>query len=45
MDYNIKMDLKAVVSGSVNWICLAQDREMWRAVTNRIINFRISYNA
>jgi hypothetical protein len=24
--------------GGVNWICLAQDREKWRAVVNVVMN-------
>jgi hypothetical protein len=29
---NIKMDLVEIEWGGVDWICLAQDRYMWRVV-------------
>jgi hypothetical protein len=32
----IKMDLKAIQCGYVDWINLAQDRNKWRAVVNAV---------
>jgi hypothetical protein len=28
--------------GSVDWIGLAQDRDQWRAIVNKIINLRVT---
>jgi hypothetical protein len=36
---NIKMDLE--VGWGMNWIELAQDRDMWRAVANAVMNLRV----
>jgi hypothetical protein len=38
---NIRMNLVEVGWGDVNWIDLAQDRDMWRAIVNLVLNFRI----
>ena len=35
--YNIKMDIKEV-DGVVDWIHLAKDRNMWRAIVNTVMN-------
>jgi hypothetical protein len=42
---NIKMDLREIVFGDVDWIHLAQDRDRWRAVVNTVMNLRFPYNA
>jgi hypothetical protein len=38
---NIKMDLREVGWGDVDWINLAQDRDRWRAVVNAVMNLRV----
>jgi hypothetical protein len=35
------MDLREIGWGSVDWIQLAQDRDRWRAVVNRVINLLV----
>jgi hypothetical protein len=37
----IRMDLREIGWGSVEWIQLAQDRDRWRAVVNTVMNIRI----
>jgi hypothetical protein len=34
----IKMDLREIGSGGVEWIHLAQDRDRWRAVVSAVMN-------
>jgi hypothetical protein len=38
---NIKMDLKEIVFGDVDWIHLAQDRDRWRALVSTVMNLRV----
>jgi hypothetical protein len=35
---NIKMDLRAIGLGDMDWIVLAEDRDQWRAVMNTVMN-------
>jgi hypothetical protein len=37
----IRMDLREIGLGGVDWIRLAQDRDRWRAVVNTAMNLRI----
>jgi hypothetical protein len=38
---NIKMDLKEVRCGGMDWIQLAQFGERWWALVNAVMNFRV----
>jgi hypothetical protein len=37
---NIRMDIGEVEWVDVNWIDLSQDRNMWRALVNSVLNLR-----
>jgi hypothetical protein len=37
----IRMDLREIDWGDVEWIHLAQDRDRWRAVVNAVMNLRV----
>jgi hypothetical protein len=37
---NIRMDLRGIGWGGVDWIHLAQDRDRWRAFVNMVTNPR-----
>jgi hypothetical protein len=38
---NIKMDLREMGRGGVDWIDRAQDRDQWRALVNTVTNLRV----
>jgi hypothetical protein len=38
---NIRADLGEVRWGDVDWICLAQDRNRWRALVSSVLNLRV----
>jgi hypothetical protein len=38
---NIKMNLRAIGWGGINWIDLAEDRDQWRAVVNTVMNLGV----
>jgi hypothetical protein len=38
---NIKMDLREIGWGGMDWIDLAQDRDQWRSRVNTVINLRV----
>jgi hypothetical protein len=40
----IKMDLREVGWGGIDWVHLAQDRDHWRPLANRLMNLRFPYN-
>jgi hypothetical protein len=35
---NIKMDLREIRWGDMDWIDLPQDRDQWRALVNTVMN-------
>jgi hypothetical protein len=37
----IRMHLREIGLGSVDWIQLAQDRDRWRALVNTVMNLRV----
>jgi hypothetical protein len=37
----IKMDLREIGWGGVEWIQVAQDRDRWRAVVSAVMNLRV----
>jgi hypothetical protein len=39
--YGIRMDLREIGWGSVDWIQFAQDRDWWQAVVNTVINLQV----
>jgi hypothetical protein len=38
---NIRMDLRQVACGCVDWMELVQDRDRWRALESEVMNLRI----
>jgi hypothetical protein len=38
---NIKMDLREIGWGGMDWIDLAQDKDKWRALMNTVMNLRV----
>jgi hypothetical protein len=38
---NIKMDLREMDWGGVDWIDLTQDRDHWRDLVNMVMNLRV----
>jgi hypothetical protein len=37
---NIKMGLREIGLGDMDWIDLVQDRDQWRALVNTVMNLR-----
>jgi hypothetical protein len=37
----IRMDLREIALGVVDWIRLSQDRDRWRAVVRAVMNLRV----
>jgi hypothetical protein len=42
---NIRMDLREIGWGGMDWIDLAQDRDRWRAVVNTVMNLKMLGNS
>jgi hypothetical protein len=40
---NIKMDLREIGIDGANWIRLAQDRVLWWAFVNTVMDLRVAY--
>jgi len=40
-EYNIKMNLQKVGSGSMDWIELARGMDRWRELINAVMNLRV----
>jgi hypothetical protein len=38
---NIKINLREIGWDGMDWIDLSQDKDRWRALTNRVMNFRV----
>jgi hypothetical protein len=38
---NIKMDLREIDWGGMDWIDLAQDRDQWKALVNTVMNLQV----
>jgi hypothetical protein len=38
---NIRMDLREIGWGGMDWIDLAQDRDQWKALVNTVMNLRV----
>ena len=38
---NIRMDLREVGCGCVDWLELAQDRDRWHALVSAVMNLRV----
>jgi hypothetical protein len=38
---NIKMDLREIASGCMDWFVLTQDRDQWWTVVNTVMNPRV----
>jgi hypothetical protein len=38
---NMKMDLREIGWGGMDWIDVAQDRGQWLSLVNTVVNFRV----
>jgi hypothetical protein len=41
---NIKMDLRGMEWGGMDWIDVAQEKNHWKTLVNTVMNFRVSHN-
>jgi hypothetical protein len=42
---NIKMDLREIGWGGMDWIDLSQDRDQWRALVNTVMNVWVPFHS
>jgi hypothetical protein len=42
---NIRMDLIEMGWGDMDWVGLAEDSDMWKALVNSVLNLRVPQNA
>jgi hypothetical protein len=40
-EHDIEMNVKEIGSEGVHWIRVAQDRDVWRAFVNMVMNIRV----
>jgi hypothetical protein len=40
-EVNVKMDIRALGWGGMDWNDLAQDRDQWRALVNTVMSLRV----
>jgi hypothetical protein len=40
---DIKLDLRVIGWGGMDWIDLAQNRDQWKALVNTVMNLRVPY--
>jgi hypothetical protein len=40
-DHNIKIDVRGIGWGGMDWIDVAQDRDQWRALVNTVMNLQV----
>jgi hypothetical protein len=40
-EYGVRMDLRWIGLGDVDWIRLSQDSDRWRAVVSAVMNLRV----
>jgi hypothetical protein len=41
---NVKMDLRKIERGGIDWIDLAQDRDQWRVLVKTAMNLKVPLN-
>jgi hypothetical protein len=39
---NIKVDIREIGWGGMDWIDMAQDRDQWRALVNKVMNLLVA---
>jgi hypothetical protein len=42
LEDNIRMDLRGISWGGIDWIDLAQDRNQWKALVNTVMKHRVA---